>query len=303
MRIILLGPTASGKTELSLRLAEKLGTSIISADSRQCYKHMDIGTAKPSKEELSRVPHYNISNLELDEEDSAVKFHERAARWEQQILQQAEHVIYVGGSTLHLTGLIRPFHDIPDSDQKNVAELNKRIEQEGIESLYQLLKEVDPEYIPKMDGMNRQRIIRALDVWMQTGKPFSSFHQKQLLNPSPNTLVFGLHWEREKLYQRINKRVDVMVERGLIEEVQGILDAGHSKKLQALQTVGYREVIDFFDGKMNRAAMIEKIKTNTRRYAKRQLTWFRRWEFIYWLDVEKLGTDGMKKAILSILKG
>lgn len=301
MRIILLGPTASGKTELSLQLAEELGTSIISADSRQCFSMMDIGTAKPSKEELARVPHYNISNLSLDEEDSAIKFNRRAETWETEILANSDHVIYAGGSTLHLTGLIQPFQDIPDSNKENIADLTQRIEEEGIESLYNQLKEVDPVYIPKMDGMNRQRIIRALDVWMQTGKPFSSFHNDKELKPNESTLVFGLQHPREKLYVRINQRVDVMIESGLEEEVRTILDSGFSKELQALQTVGYREVISHFESEYDRETMVEKIKTNTRRYAKRQLTWFRRWDFVNWLDADSLSVEEMKKTILSRL--
>lgn len=301
MRIIILGPTASGKTELSLQLAEVLGTSIISADSRQCYSMMDIGTAKPSKEELDRVRHFNISNLSLDEDDSAIKFNRRAEVWESAILSKTEHVIYAGGSTLHLTGLIQPFSDIPDSDPQNIAALNQRIEDEGIESLFELLKSIDPEYIPKMDGMNRQRIIRALDVWMQTGKPFSSFHNNAPLKPDQNTIVFGLLHPREKLYTRINNRVDLMIKAGLEHEVEQILDSGFSPDIQALQTVGYREVIAHRNGEYDRNTMIEKIKTNTRRYAKRQLTWFRRWEFIHWLDADKMSVEEMKQKIRSTL--
>ncbi len=298
MRIILLGPTASGKTELSLQLAEELGTSIISADSRQCYKYLDIGTAKPGKKELARVRHYNISNLGLEEDDSAVKFLERTEAWEKKVLEHSEHVLYAGGSTLHLTGLIQPFSDIPNSDEENIAQLNQQIEATGIEPLYEKLKEVDPDYIPKMDGMNRQRIIRALDVWMQTGKSFSSFHQKEEITLPENTLVFGLHHPREKLYNRINKRVNMMIEEGLIEEVQSILDQGFSKDLQSLQTVGYREVITYLDGDFTKEEMIEKIKTNTRRYAKRQITWFRKWEFIEWFDADELSVEEMKERIL-----
>lgn len=301
MRIIILGPTASGKTELSLQLAEVLGTSIISADSRQCYSMMDIGTAKPSKEELDRVRHFNISNLSLDEDDSAIKFNRRAEVWESAILSKAEHVMYAGGSTLHLTGLIQPFSDIPDSDPQNVAALNQRIEDEGIESLFEQLKTIDPEYIPKMDGMNRQRIIRALDVWRQTGKPFSSFHNNDKLKPDEDTIVFGLQHPREKLYARINKRVDLMIKAGLEHEVELILDSGFSPDIQALQTVGYREVIAHRNGEYDRNTMIEKIKTHTRRYAKRQLTWFRRWEFIHWLDADKMSVEEMKQKIRSTL--
>ncbi|MBO6794823.1 MAG: tRNA (adenosine(37)-N6)-dimethylallyltransferase MiaA [Balneolaceae bacterium] len=301
MRIIILGPTASGKTELSIQLAEDLETSIISADSRQCFSMMDIGTAKPSKQELTRVRHFNISNLSLDGDDSAIKFNRRAEVWENEILSNSEHVIYVGGSTLHLTGLIQPFSDIPDSDPKNIAVLNQRIEDEGIESLFELLKSIDPEYIPKMDGMNRQRIIRALDVWMQTGKPFSSFHNNDKLKPDEDSIVFGLQHPREKLYARINKRVDLMIQAGLENEVEQILDSGFSPDLQALQTVGYREVIAHRNGEFDRKTMIEKIKTNTRRYAKRQLTWFRRWEFIHWLDADKMTTKELMEKIQSTL--
>lgn len=302
MRIILLGPTASGKTELSIQLAEELGTSIISADSRQCYQHLDIGTAKPSQEELRRVPHYNISNLALDEDDSAVKFVARSKKWEYEILQKTEHVIYAGGSTLHLTGLIQPFSDIPNSNEDNIRELNERIEKDGIEALFEQLKSVDPTYLTKMDGMNRQRIIRALDVWMQTGKAFSSFHQKEAISLPQNTLVFGLNHPREQLYDRINTRVDRMIELGLIEELTGILERDFSKQLQSLQTVGYREVISFLNGEYERLEMIEKIKTNTRRYAKRQLTWFRKWDFVDWLDADSLTLEEMKTYILKKLK-
>ncbi len=301
MRIILLGPTASGKTELSLQLAEELRTSIISADSRQCYSMMDIGTAKPSKQELERVPHYNISNLSLEEDDSAIKFNKRAEEWEKRILSNTKHVIYAGGSTLHLTGLIQPFSEIPDSNPENVSTLNSRIESDGLETLYEELKAIDPDYIPKMDGMNRQRIIRALDVWMQTGKPFSSFHQNDQLAPDDSTLVFGLRHPRELLYARINKRVDAMIAQGLEHEVNEILEAGFSPDLQALQTVGYREVIAHRNGEFDRKTMNEKIKTNTRRYAKRQLTWFRRWKFVQWLDAETMTTEEMKQKILSTL--
>lgn len=301
MRIIILGPTASGKTELSLQLAEELGTSIISADSRQCFSMIDIGTAKPSKEELERIQHYNISNLSLDAEDSAIRFHRRAISWEEEILKHSDHIIYVGGSTLHIQGLIQPFHNIPDSNKDNITELTHRIEIEGIESLYNELKEIDPDYIPKMDGMNRQRIIRALDVWMQTGNPFSSFHNESALQPNTNTLIFGIDYPRERLYEHINLRVDRMIKSGLVQEVKTILDSGFSKNLQALQTVGYREIITHLEHTHSQEIMIEKIKTNSRRYAKRQLIWFRRWKFIHWLNAELLSAEEMKKEILSML--
>lgn len=298
MRIILLGPTAAGKTELSLQLAEDLNTAIISADSRQCYKHINIGTAKPSAEELERVPHYNISLLDLDEDDSAMDFQKRAAKWEKEILENAEHVIYAGGSTLHLQSLIQPFNEMPESDEENIAKLESRIKTEGLESLYEQLKEVDPEYAENMDGLNRQRIIRALDVWIQTGKPFSSFHQQGKIHPDENTIVFGLKWPRQKLYDRINQRVDNMVEMGLVEEAKSILEKGYSTNWQALNTVGYKEIFKYFDGEWSKEKAIEKIKTSTRRYAKRQITWFKRWEFIWWLEADSLTTEEMKGNIM-----
>jgi len=298
LRIIILGPTAAGKTRLSIQLAEELNTSIISADSRQCYKHIDIGTAKPTAEELQRVQHFNISVLGLDEDDNAMEFQRRAEAWEQQILENSEHVIFVGGSTLHIQSLIQPFNEMPEADEENIAKLNKRIENEGLESLYGVLEEIDPEYLKKMDGMNRQRIIRALDVWMQTGKPFSSFHQQGEIQPDEDTIVFGLKWPRLKLYDRINQRVDQMMEMGLVEELKSILRAGNPKDLQSLNTVGYKEVIKYLDGEWSLDKAVEKVKTSTRRYAKRQMTWYKRWEFIHWLDADVLSTEEMKHEVL-----
>jgi tRNA dimethylallyltransferase len=301
LRIILLGPTAAGKTELSLQMAEELNTSIISVDSRQCYKQTNIGTATPSKEEQERVKHYNISLLDLEEEDSAMDFQKRAAEWEKEVLKKSEHVIYAGGSTLHLQSLIQPFNEMPESDEENIEQLESRIDKKGIESLYGMLSEIDPEYVEKMDGMNTQRIIRALDVWMQTGKPFSSFHNQQEIQPDENTIVFGLKWSREKLYDRINQRVDNMIEAGLVEEVKSILESGHSKELQSLNTVGYKEIINYLDGEWSLEKAVEKIKISTRRYAKRQITWFKRWEFIHWMEAEELSTTEMKKLIVNML--
>lgn len=301
MRIILLGPTASGKTELSLQIAEALEVPIISVDSRQCYKHLDIGTAKPSVEETQRVEHFNISNLELDEADSVQAFSERAEQWEKKIMLSNKHCFYVGGSTLHLQSLIRPIDDIPSANEKNIAEIEAQIERDGIEPVYEKLIAVDPDYVKTMDGMNRQRIIRALDVWMQTGKPFSSFHSNEKFQLPDNTIVFGLHRDRQNLYDRINLRVDNMIEEGLIAETQRVLEMGYSKDLQPLNAVGYREMIAVINNEMDLETAVRKIKTQTRRYAKRQLTWFRRWDFIKWLPADKKNTEELKEIILSHL--
>lgn len=295
MRILLIGPTAVGKTETSLFLAEELGTAIISADSRQCYKYLNIGTATPEEGELQRVPHYNISILEPDAADSAADFNDRAVQWEQELRSPGKPALFVGGSTLHLQSLIVPFDDIPASDAKNQRELEERIESEGLESLYRQLQEVDRDYAQRMDGLNRQRIIRALDVWMQTGRPFSSFHTNWATFTLPeDTFVFGLHRPRKKLYARINRRVEMMLEQGLENETRAVLDRGFDPDAQSLQTVGYRQVIDFFNGRIDREQMIFDIKAKTRQYAKRQLTWFRRWPFIEWIDVD--GRDPRETA-------
>lgn len=289
MRILLLGPTAVGKTSVSLDLAEKLNTEIISADSRQCYKYMNIGTATLSREELEQVKHYNISIIDPSVKDSAADYYRRAMKWEKQIKAKGKNILYAGGSTLHQQCIIQPFDDIPDANEEHIAELEQRIEDEGIESLYAQLQKVDPDYASAMDGMNPQRIVRALDVWMQTGKPFSSFHSDDdTIDLPPDTWVFGLYRDRQNLYDRINKRVERMFDKGFLDEVRSILDMGYSLQDPGLNTVGYKEAIAFLQDKISRDKMIKDMKTQTRRYAKRQITWFKRWDFVNWLNLDQL---------------
>lgn len=302
VRILLLGPTAVGKTDLSIDLAKALDAEIISADSRQCYKYLDIGTAKPTAEELDAVRHYNISIFDPGESDSAADFHERAMEWEKEIRSKEKNILYVGGSTLHLQSIIKPFDDVPESDQKNIEKLERQIVEKGIESLYARLKEVDPDYARKMDGMNTQRIIRALDVWMQTGKPFSSFHSDEDdFELPPDTYLFGLRRNRKNLYGRINRRVERMFENGFLDEVKVLLEKGYAKDDQALNSVGYRDAIQYLNGEKSREQMVRDMKTQTRRYAKRQLTWFRRWDFIHWVDLDRNSSKEALKIILDTL--
>lgn len=292
MRILLLGPTAVGKTALSVDLAKQIEAEIISADSRQCYKFMNIGTATPTQKEQGGVPHYNLSIIDPAQKDSVVNFYERAQRWEQEIASRKKHVLYVGGSTLHVQSVIQPLDDVPKADQKNIDRLEAQIEQEGIKPLYEKLQEVDPEYTQKMDGMNTQRIIRALDVWMQTGRPFSSFHSDDnTISVPDDLLVFGLKRERQHLYDRINRRTEQMFKQGFLEEVENILARGYSLEDPGLNTVGYKEVIAFLKGEISREQMIRDIQTQSRRYAKRQLSWFRRWDFINWINLENAGRE------------
>ena len=302
MRILLVGPTAVGKTSVSLDLAERLNAEIISADSRQCYKYMNIGTATPSEEELNRVKHYNISIIDPSVKDSAADYYNRAMKWEEEIRAKGKNIIYSGGSTLHQQCIIKPLDEIPDTNEEHIAELEQRIEEEGLDSLFAQLQEVDPDYAEAMDGMNPQRIVRALDVWMQTGKPFSSFHSNDDDFSLPeNTFVFGLHRDRQNLYDRINRRVDLMFEKGFLQEVRSILDMGYTLQDPGLNTVGYKEAIAYLQGELSREKMVKDMKTQTRRYAKRQITWFKRWEFVQWIDLDKTGKDGAVEKVLQHL--
>ena len=296
-RIIIAGPTASGKSDLAIALAKKTGGEIISVDSRQCYKLIDIGTAKPGRKQLAEVPHHNISLLELTEKDSVADFKKRAETMSNEIESRGNTVIYCGGSTLHLQALIKPLDEIPSSNAENIARLKQIDKREGIETLYRQLQECDPEYASSMDGMNRQRIYRALDVWIQTGKPFSSFHSNRETTLPPGYHFFALHHPRKVLHQRINRRTDLMMEQGLVEETQSILEKGYSPDLQALQTVGYRQVIDYLQGNTDYEQMVKDIKTATRRYAKRQITWLRRWHFVNMID---MSTISHEKAVQTI---
>lgn len=302
MRIVLAGPTAVGKTALSLDLAEAIDAEIISADSRQCYQLMNIGTATPTEEERGDIPHYNLSIIDPAEKDSAVNFYERARQWEQQIQSRSKHVLYVGGSTLHVQCAIQPLDDVPEAKQENVERLESRVEEEGIEPLYRKLQEVDPEYAQNMDGMNTQRIIRALDVWMQSGRPFSSFHSDDnTITVDDDMVVFGLKRERQNLYDRINRRVDQMFEQGFLDEVRYLLESGYSLDDPGLNTVGYKEAIAYLNDEISREQMIRDMKTQSRRYAKRQLSWFRRWDFMHWIDMDNTDTEGAVDFIRSRL--
>lgn len=297
-RWMIAGPTASGKTSLAIEIAMRTGAEIISVDSRQCYRRLNIGTAKPEKDELDRVKHYNISVLDLAENDSVANFLQRVKLYETEIKAREKPIIYCGGSTLHLQSILRPLDDMPDADSVNIQKLNEEIETTGIEQLYERLQQVDPDYAQKMDGMNRQRIIRALDVWMQTGRPFSSFHQNKKIE-LPNDLdLFVLFHPRKILHERISKRADLMIAQGLVEETRQLLEEGYSPKLQAFNTVGYKQAIQFLAGEISKEQMVKDIKTATRRYAKRQITWLRKWPFTERLDMHEINREEAIRKLL-----
>ncbi len=284
-RIFIIGPTASGKSDVAAELARRLGSGVISADARQCYKYLDIGTAKPGPELLAKAPHYYISELEPDERETAAVFRRRCDSWEHQhFARHSAPMVYAGGSTLYLQSVLFDLDEVPPADSTNMAKLKQEFERFGMQPLVERLRKHDPEYLERIDGPNRHRIFRALDVWMQTGKPFSSFHSRETFRaPRPGSVIFMPDRPRDQLHERINLRVDHMMEAGLVEEVRALLNTW-PETLQSFQTVGYREVISFLKGERSEEQMVADIKTNTRRYAKRQLTWFRRWDFVQKLD-------------------
>lgn len=287
MRIMIAGPTASGKTELAIRLADRLGGEIISADSRQCYRHLNIGTAKPHPSDLAKVRHYNISVLDPNESDSAATFHKRSEEYVREIESREKRVIFCGGSTLHLQSLIQPFDEIPGTDPAILEELTARLHRGELSDLYQELLHVDPQTVKRMDGMNPHRIIRALAVWKQTGIPFSQYHRSDSITIPDHLLLFLIHRDRKELHQRIADRTDQMIRNGFLNEVTSLLKMGYQPHLQSLNTVGYKEAIMHLNGDLTLEEMVTNIKTATRRYAKRQITWFRKWHFAIPLDLSK----------------
>jgi len=296
-RIMIAGPTASGKSSLAVKLAKRINGEIISVDSRQCYRQINIGTAKPTESQLRDVPHHNISNLDLREDDSAMQFHTRATEWVKEIEERDRTVIFCGGSTLHLQSLLRPLDEMPSSNDENIRAIEDEIDEKGIESVFEKLKQVDPDYAGKMNDRNPRRIIRALDVWMQTGQPFSHFHNDKPIERPEHMSVFATHWPRKMLHQRIEERCDRMLANGLVEETRRLLEMGYSPQLQALQTVGYRQVIEYLNGEIDREQMEKDFKTATRRYAKRQITWFRRWPFLTWLNRHENSEEDLLETI------
>lgn len=277
--IILLGPTGVGKTELSLQMAEELGTEIISCDSRQMYREMKIGTAAPTEEELRRVPHHFIGHLSIHDYYSCGRFEIDALAKCNELFQSHNTVIMTGGSMLYIDAVCKGIDDIPNIDEELRQSLLERYQNEGIENIRQELKILDPDYYKIVDLQNHKRIIHALEVCIQSGKPYSSFRSESVKKRPFTIEKIGLNRPREVLYDRINKRVDTMMENGLLEEAKSLYPF---KGLNALNTVGYKELFNYFDGIWTLDFAIQMIKQNSRRYAKKQLTWFNRDSEITW---------------------
>ena len=285
--ITIIGPTAIGKTALSIALAQHFGCAIISCDSRQFFKEMKIGTAVPSDDELVAATHHFIQNKAIFESYSVGDFEQEALAKLDELFQKNNIQIMVGGSGLYVDAVLKGFDDFPDIEDSVRDTINTKFDSLGIEYLQQQLQELDSEYYTKLSvenpqtQQNPQRMKRFVEVCLGTGKPYSSFigKRKNVRNFTP--IVIGLEADRDVMYDRINQRVDIMLNEGLLAEAQSLYP---NKNLNALQTVGYRELFDYFDGKITLEFAIEQIKMNTRRFAKRQITWFKRTENVSWFD-------------------
>lgn len=283
--IVVVGPTAVGKTVVSIELAKSLETEVISADSRQFYQEMEIGTAKPTAEELAMVKHYFINSHSIKEDVSAGSYEKLATAKLEKLFQDHKYIVLTGGSGLYINAVTEGLADIPEVPHGIRQELNDRLEKEGLESLGQLLEKHDPEYYKIVDLGNPQRIIRALEVSLATGKPYSSFRKPSNEKKPFGVIKIGLERPREELYDRINLRMDQMISEGLFDEAASLYPY---KDHNALQTVGYKEIFDHIDGQYDKEEAIRLLKRNSRRYAKRQMTWFRKDENTEWFHPNQL---------------
>ena len=295
--ITIVGPTAVGKTSLSILIASYFNTEIISCDSRQFYKEMTIGTAVPEKEELAVVPHHFIQNRSVFEDYNVGAYERDALNVLGTLFKKHNTVVMVGGSGLYVKAVLEGLDDFPKIDPSIRLELKHVLETEGIIPLQDQLKKLDVTTYNTIDIENPQRVIRALEICIGTNLPYSSYTGKLKKKRKFNSIVIGLNGEREKIYERINRRVDLMVEKGLLDEAQKLFP---NKELNALQTVGYKELFSFFEEKVTKDEAIQEIKKNTRRFAKRQLTWFNKDASIYWFDFET-DTDNILKKIEDVI--
>jgi len=299
--VVLVGPTAVGKTELSIELANKLDAEIVSADSMQIYRYMDIGTAKPTEEERKGIKHYMIDIINPDEDFSVADYQYMAKKHINDIHLRQKIPILTGGTGLYINAVCYNYtFSEYDKDDTLRKELNKQALEHGNDYLYEKLKKIDPASAEKIHPNNIRRVIRALEVYLKTGKPFSYYEEmtkKQKI--LYELLMFGITMKREDLYNRINKRVEKMIEKGLVEEVKGLLSMGYSKELNSMQGLGYRQIIEHLEGKVSLDEAIYLIARDTRRYAKRQYTWFLRDKNIAWFD---LSNEDKKKIIENIIK-
>ncbi len=292
--ILIVGPTAVGKTALSLYLAERLQTEIVSSDSRQVYRYMNIGTAKPGPAELARVPHHFIDIKNPDEYYSSGMYGEEARQVISDLHQRNLLPIIVGGSGLYIRALIDGFDDVRCYDIAVQEQLRQELDINGLGVLYRQLQQVDPVTALRLHPNDTQRILRALEVWRITKRPLSDFHRSKPSKPDFSPILIGLTMDRHELYKKIEIRVDEMIAAGLIEEVEYLQQRGYHESLRSLKTVGYQEVFAFLAGRLHRDEMISQIKQRTRNYAKRQFTWFNKDKRIRWYEVDNPDEDNYR---------
>lgn len=277
--IVILGPTAVGKTDISIEVANELKCEIISCDSRQFYKEISIGTAKPSDEQLSLIKHHFINNISIHDYYNVSMFEFEVLEKLETLFKTSDYAVMVGGSGLYIDAVCEGIDDLPNIDIELRNSLISRLDKEGVESLRLELKNLDPEYYKIVDLRNKNRILRAVEVSLMTGKPYSSFRKKTVKDRDFEIIKIGLNIDREILYDKVNKRVDLMIDAGLIEEAEENIK---NRNFNALNTVGYKELFDYFDGNSTKEKAVELIKRNTRHYAKKQISWFNRYTNIKW---------------------
>ena len=292
--LVFLGPTGVGKTELSLLLAERLGSPIINADSRQIYKDIEIGTASPTAEELARVEHFFVHTLALDEYYSAAEYEKDVMQLLPQLFQSHDTVLLSGGSMMYIDAVTKGIDDIPTVDEETREMLRHRFEKEGLEPLLAELKLLDPHYYEIVDKRNHKRVVHALEICYMTGKPFTFFRTNSTKERPFRIVKFGLRRERANLFARINARVDKMMEEGLLDEARRVYPL---RELNSLNTVGYKEMFKVIAGEWELPMAVERMKKNTRVYAKKQMTWYQHDADIHWLDADKMNIQEMLKTI------
>ena len=299
--IILTGPTAVGKTKASIRLAKALNGEIISADSMQVYKYMDIGSAKIKPEEMQGVKHYLVDELEPDEEFNIYVFKKLAMEAMDEIYAKGKIPIIAGGTGFYIQALLYDIEFSEEEGDKTYRHmLEKKAEVEGVTVIHDMLKEVDPEAAKEIHENNLKRVIRALEYYNETGMRISEHNKEQRQKESPyNFRYYVLNMDREKLYNRVNLRVDIMAENGLVDEVTKLKEMGYGKELNSMQGIGYKEIRDYVDGVYDYETAIETLKKNTRNFAKRQITWFKREKEVIWLNHEEFDND--KEKILEFI--